>query len=227
MLGRQSVILAAERDDLVRGVQPGEPGDPVRLKPRARDQAIGADGAAAVSPDRNAGPVLRNGGDAGAEHQRRAQSLQAFGHCATDALVIDDPGSGHEQRPETADIRLNLAQTTGGHRFEDDVVLPRTVLERGHALYFEGIGRDEEFPAGLERDPVVATELLGRDRALAAEPGLQRAGLVVDAGVDDAAVVAGLVLAEIAAPSRSARSAPGRPGKGVRGRSRDRRCRRR
>jgi len=57
---------------------------------------------------------------------------------------------------------------------------------------------------------VLGAELLGGARATSAQLRLQGAGLVVDAGVDDAAVVTRLWRATPASFSTSTRRAPGR-----------------
>jgi hypothetical protein len=55
---------------------------------------------------------------------------------------------------------------------------------------------DDDLADGIDADPVLGAELLHQARTLDAEPRLVRARLVVDPGVDDAAVVAGLVRRE-------------------------------
>src|SRR5581483_95628 len=55
------------------------------------------------------------------------------------------------------------------------------------------VGGHDHLAAALPRDAVGVAELLHLARALHARARLERAGLVVDAGVDDAAVVPGLV----------------------------------
>src|SRR5690606_35383395 len=67
---------------------------------------------------------------------------------------------------------------------------------RLHPLHLQVVGRDQELAAGLEGNVVLATELLRRLGPFPAQPGLQRSRLIVDAGMDDAAVVPGLVTPE-------------------------------
>ncbi len=55
------------------------------------------------------------------------------------------------------------------------------------------IGSDDQLAAFLEGNAVVAAEALHRSSAGDAVARLQRAGAVIEAGVNDAAVVAGLV----------------------------------
>ena len=91
--------------------------------------------------------------------------------------------------------------------------------------------RDDDLPARLAPAiPLRGAVLVQRVGALAAQPRLQRAGRVVDALVDDAAVVRGLVRAEpparARAPAPGARAAPARAPSPAR-RSRRRRPRRR
>ena len=55
------------------------------------------------------------------------------------------------------------------------------------------VGGDDQLSAFVERDAVLGAEVLGRPFPRLAESRLQAARLVVDARVDDSAVVAGLV----------------------------------
>src|SRR5690606_4278210 len=53
--------------------------------------------------------------------------------------------------------------------------------------------RHDHFPALLERDAFLCAERFHGDPSFSAIPGLERTGSVVDAGVNDAGIVAGLV----------------------------------
>src|SRR2546425_4897640 len=68
-----------------------------------------------------------------------------------------------------------------------------TLPERLQAWQLVLAGGDDALAAAVDADAVGSAELHHQPRALDAEPRLGGAGLVVDAGVDDAAVVAGLV----------------------------------
>ena len=58
------------------------------------------------------------------------------------------------------------------------------------------VGRHDDLPARFPADPVIVAELLHQPGALDAQSGLERSRLVIRAGVDDAAVVTGLMGAE-------------------------------
>src|SRR5262249_15274486 len=81
---------------------------------------------------------------------------------------------------------------------------PETVEAIGSATLVDGlqprqlalVGRHDDLAAPLPPDAMGVAELLHEPPALDAEAGLQRAGLVVDARMDDAAVVPGLMGAE-------------------------------
>ncbi len=55
------------------------------------------------------------------------------------------------------------------------------------------VGRDDQLAAFLERDVGLAAEGLDHGAALAAEPRLQRSRGIIDAGMDHARIVAGLM----------------------------------
>ena len=70
-------------------------------------------------------------------------------------------------------------------------------LELVQAVQLGGVGRDDHLAAALVRDAPLLAVLVHLARALDAQAGLERAGRVVDAGVDHAGVVAGLMRADL------------------------------
>jgi len=62
-----------------------------------------------------------------------------------------------------------------------------------HVDAFTGIGGDEQLAASFEFYALFRTKSLGRGRALATKAGLQASRRIIDAGMDHAAVVPGLV----------------------------------
>ena len=74
-------------------------------------------------------------------------------------------------------------------------VLQTTLVETAEALQLGFIHGDDELAADFVGDAVVAAEGGHFLDAGDGEAGLQGAGLVIEAGVEDAAVVAGLVKA--------------------------------
>ena len=72
-------------------------------------------------------------------------------------------------------------------------VLARGPLERVEATELVGVDRDDELAALVVGKVALGAVLLQQLPPARAELGLQAAGAVVEAGVDDAGVVAGLV----------------------------------
>ena len=70
-------------------------------------------------------------------------------------------------------------------------------LELLQAAELGGVGGDDQLAAALVGDVALLAVLVQLARALHAQARLQRAGRVVDAGVDHPGVVAGLVLADL------------------------------
>ncbi len=134
--------------------------------------------------------------DRGAGHDLAAPSAHDFRHRRDDQRVIDDAGARHEQGAEAADVGFARAQLVGVELVNFDAVVLGALVERVGAVELERRRGDEELAADLERDAVLGCERLRRDGAPAAEIGLEAARRVVDARVDHAAVVAGLVAAE-------------------------------
>ena len=92
-------------------------------------------------------------------------------------------------------MRLDLPQLLRSDRPQTgDAVCVTALLEIGEPIQLGFVERDDQLAAGLVGDAVLVGELLHARLALHAELCLERAGLVVDAGVQHAAVVSALVL---------------------------------
>ena len=197
-VGAQLQVRAAERDD--PDVEPGAGarGQPVRPGPAAGDRARRVLDCT-IRPQVQFDPVLavddRSHVDAGAD--LAAVGLDVAGVGRGDRGEVHDPGLRGVQRRQARGRGLDLAQllrpdaAQAGH-----AVLARAALELVQPRQVRVAHRDDDLPAGLRGDPMVGAVGVQRVRALAAQPRLQRPGRVVDALVDDAAVVGGLVRAE-------------------------------
>src|SRR5262245_19652120 len=99
------------------------------------------------------------------------------------------------QRSDAAAFRLEL----GNLRRADPAQTGHAVclcsgLKVGEPRQLVPGDRHDQLPAALERDRVLLAELVHELGALDAELGLERAWRIVNARVDDAGVMAGLVL---------------------------------
>src|SRR5438445_12309330 len=102
------------------------------------------------------------------------------------------------QRGDSARVRLDLLDAGGVQPAQaGDPVGPATTLELLQARELRGVGRDDQLAASLARDPPPLAVLIQLARSGDAQARLQRPRLVVDAGVDHAGVVAGLMAAEL------------------------------
>ena len=114
-----------------------------------------------------------------------------------DRAEVDHAGGRRMQRCEAARRGLDRAHLVGPDAREaGNAVGARPALEVVEALQVGGPGRDHELAAALRGDPALVAVRVQRRRAFHAQPRLQRARLVVEAGVDDAAVVRRLMGAE-------------------------------
>ncbi len=119
-----------------------------------------------------------------------ASLLDQLRHLGRDLHVVDDAGLRHVDGAHRAAVRLELADLLRREHLEtgEPIGLP-ALVDRLQAWQLGLIGGHDDLAAALPRDAVGVAELLHPARALHARARLERAGLVVDAGVDDAAVV--------------------------------------
>src|SRR6185437_7188136 len=137
-------------------------------------------------------PIDRDHGLTGSD--RAAPLSDVVGVGQRDSPVVDDTGRRAPQRPDPGRVRLDLADPLGPDDLEPGHPVrlgPRAQrVEPAELVVRHG---DDELPAALERDRVTLAVRLELGLARTAQSGLERARRVVQAGVDDAAVVAGLV----------------------------------
>ena len=184
----QVVVLPAERDDPRRRPRAGQHGDPVGLQAGAVDQL--------PRPHVTAGGLDRAAADRG---HRGAEADLGAGQLRVrrrHRRVVADPGLRGVQAGDAGDVRLVLADAVraepgerhavGGAALEELLQPRQLVLRRG----------DHDLAGHLVRDPVLAAELDHLPGALDRVPRFAAAGHVVEATVDHAAVVAGLVRGE-------------------------------
>ena len=94
-------------------------------------------------------------------------------------------------------MRLDRAQFVGADHLEvGDAVGFAAPLEIGQTVEFALVGGDDHFAAALRADAVLGAEGVHPLGALNGHARLGRAGAVVQAGVNHAAVVAALVLSD-------------------------------
>ncbi len=117
-----------------------------------------------------------------------------LGESRGDPPVVHDPCRGHPDRPEARRVRLPLPNPFRPHLLEPgDAVGAPSLEERVEGAQVALRDCHDELPVDSVGDAVGVAEAQEAPAALEAEAGLERARFVVDPGVDDAAVVAGLV----------------------------------
>ncbi|MCY1435616.1 hypothetical protein D9M71_517170 [compost metagenome] len=189
----QQVVLATERAD-----------DEVRLDPQHAHHAVGHQ---ARAGDQKAPVVLLVTG--AYHHFVRALvdgdhfavvadfatgGFELTAHGSSDLGVVHDAARRHKDTTQADDVRLALAQFGGRQPVTLDAVGFGTVPQRAHALHFQIVRGHQQLATLVVTDAVLVAEGLGGLVAFQAETRFQAARRVIDAGVDHAAVVAGLVL---------------------------------
>ena len=125
-----------------------------------------------------------------------AHRLDVAGIGTRHRPVVDDPRARCVQRASAVCLRLDLAQLVAvEHAQPLDTVRDRTAVQLLETLELRRVERDDQLPAGGERDLALGGVALQHPLPFDAEAGLERARLVVDPRVEDAGVVAGLVSA--------------------------------
>ena len=195
LAGGQAEVFAAKRNDLVIDLDPGHGRQAIGLQTGAGHQLPGLPHAVMAADGDLVGAFLDRG-DGGLQADFAAGGFDHPGHGLAHLFVIDDPGGIEEQTAKTDDIRLAAAQLSGVQLFDLQAVLLRALMQGMHALDFQRRRGHQQLAADLELDLVFGAEVLGRLGTALAQVGFETARRVIDAGMDYAAVVAGLVPGE-------------------------------
>jgi hypothetical protein len=116
------------------------------------------------------------------------------GERAGDRLEVHDRGPRRVQRLDAAHVRFDVRDLGGGDALEaGDAVGGAAALELVELRPLGLRDRDDQLAVAARGQAALDAVVVQLARALGAEAGLERAGRVVDAGVQDAGVVPGLV----------------------------------
>ena len=161
------------------------------MTPRRRDAVgVGVDVDGVAAP----GDVL----DAGVQAELAAHLAEVgrvgLGHAA----VVDDAGLGRPDGLDARGVGLDLPQALATDEFQPLHSVGLAAREEFvQARDLRLVGGDDHLAAHLVVDAALVAVLAELEVAGVAEPSLLGAGSVVDSRVDDAAVVAGLVLGDL------------------------------
>lgn len=188
--GFEEIVFAAEGDDAGVTALAGEGGDAVAVEAGAVNEEVGL--MFAVED-----PARFNFGDGCVCEDLGTGSSQEGDHGVADVLVVDDAFFGDAEGKEAGGMGFDFADLFRGEEAQtvESVLLAagEEVVEAGE---FGRIGSDDEFAADFMADGVLLAEGEHLANAVDGEASLGGAGLVVEAGVEDSGVVAGLVAAD-------------------------------
>ena len=216
--GHDSRLLGGTRRDR-QPVGPGAGAADRRSPPRSSPRSWRDGDALAVRGERM---------DSGSRADGCPGSLDVRCVGGRDLREVDDPGLGRVERRHAAGVRLDLGDLAAVNPAQArDLVLATPALQLVESRQLGLVRGDDQLAVAARLDPALVAVGVEQPRALDAEPRLERARGVVDAGVDHPARVRGLVGGESGprAPARRVWN-PG-DGSAARGRPRARGCRRR
>ena len=130
------------------------------------------------------------------EHHHVADKLLC--HSSADQSEVNDAGSWREYRAFAGDNGFSFSQLRLAEKCRRAVVYLAALKEPVHSLKFIVVRRHQQLAALLVRHIEVTTKLHCRFNASMTEFGFQTIRLVVNTGVNDARVSAGLVTANAA-----------------------------
>ena len=199
LLGCQLEVLASEGNDPRIGCEPGRGGDPIGIQPRASDHRIDRDasGRGRDADARRAAAAHRFSTlEGNTEAQLPACRHDVIGERAAYPWVVDDPRRLDIQRPHTSDVGLMFAGLLGREQLRRNTVGVRALGERGQAGNLGLVAGHDELAAVVVSDALLTRIGIHRGRPSDCHPRFEAAGGVIESGVHDAGVAAGLVLSQ-------------------------------
>ena len=193
--GGEFEILAAEGDDADVVFRAGKCGNAVTEKTGAVDE-VGAFKFPCVGFKDPAAEVVVDGKNAGAGLEGAAEALDLANEGVADGLVIDDAFLRNAQCCEAGSVGFDFAELGGVEPLETfKAVLLAARFQFAKAGDFGFVGGYDDLPADFMGDSMLAAEFGHEPNPVHGESALQRTGLVIEAAVEDAAVVRALVAA--------------------------------
>jgi len=193
--GGEFEILSTERDDADIVFGSSEGGDAVTEKTGAVDE-VGAFKFPCGGFKDPTAEVVMDSENACAGLKSSAEALDFANEGVTDRLVIDDAFLWNAQCCEAGGMGFDFAELLSAKPLEAfEAVLGSTRFEFAKATDFGFVCGDDDFSADFVGDPVFAAEIRHQTDSAHGKAGLQRAGLVIEAAVEDTAVVRALVAA--------------------------------
>src|SRR5579862_4368857 len=197
-LWTQVIVLAAKRDDLNLRFLPGHAGNAITVKARAikhessRKLATGScdDGLAAVASQALHFSI---------GFDRTAFRDDQIGILGANLCVVGNAGARNQEPGYASAVRFDFVRFFLCDHSETGNSISSPTFEEGVQLRnFAFVGSNDQFPANAKREAVFLEKTDHCCRAFDAEFRLQRTRLVIDSGVNDAAVVAALVASYLA-----------------------------
>ena len=193
--GGEFEIFAAEGDDADVVFCAGEGGDAVTEEAGAVDEVAGFEFSSGGFED-PAAEVVVDGCDAGVFLEGAAEAFDLADESVADGLIIDDAFLRDAEGGEAGGVGFDFAELGGVEPLEAfEAVLLAADFEVTQALEFGFVGSDDDLAADVVGDGVLAAEFGHEPDSADGEAGFQRAGFVVEAAVEDTAVVRALVAA--------------------------------
>jgi len=191
------VIPPAEWNDLGRNWCARHPREAVGVQTGTGDEVTRAEPACGRRDDGIA-MVAVDGGDLSGHTQLPAHRRNVLGKRPRHLAEVDDPGTRCVERADPDDVRFELGETLRpNHLHPLDPVRDGSSVELLQGRQLVLLSSDDYLAAPLVADASLVTVGIEEARPFDAQLRLQRARRVVDTGVDNAAVVAALVDADL------------------------------
>src|SRR5262249_23602371 len=126
-----------------------------------------------------------------------APLLYACGQSPADLVVVHDAGLGDVNRPQPRRVWLQLGQTAWVDHLAPDAVGLPAFVDGLESRQFRLAHGDNDLAADLVGNPLGRAEFFHRALAGAAVDGLERPGLVINSGVENPRIVAGLMAGQL------------------------------
>lgn len=193
--GGEFEIFASEGDDVDVILGASKLSDPVAEESGAVEEIAGFEFTGGGFED-PAAKVVVNGEDAGVFLEGAAEAFDLADEGVADGLIINNAFLWNAEGGEAGSVGLDLAELGGVEPLEAfEAVLLAADFEVTQALDFGFGGGDNDLAADVVGDGVLAAEIGHEPDSADGKAGFQRAGLVVEAAVEDTAVVRALVAA--------------------------------
>jgi len=190
--GPETVVFTAVWNDPEIDVQALHASQPIGHQATTHDQPVGAK-SFRLGVDDDFVTVFSDTGDFRRQPRRTAHCVKLQQHDTADCGEIYDSGLPDQEGPGRGNRGFKFVQFLGLQYYRIQTIFTASCKKRVHSFQFSAVCGDQQFAGAFTGHTEFLTKLVRGARTFLAKSGFEAAGFVINARVNDSAIVTCLV----------------------------------